>query len=199
MNKFLWMAMLLLVSGCGELSYKRGASTQDLEAAKKACQTAGNDKAAERCLEDQGWTVKKLDDIDLFATAGVSPDNRNPGAFVTPEFVPVVPANPTAAAPSAVVSVAPLPSAAALAPAAERPVQPPASPSAPTTSPLDVYTISSWWKMGADREALAADTRGCVEALGPAHKPNDTTQQVTRGFVVCMHHKGWKALRAVAS
>lgn len=185
--------LALLVSGCGELSYKRGASTQDLEAAKKACQAAGGDKAAERCLEEQGWTVRKLDDIDLFATAGVSPDNRNPSAFVTPEFVPVVPAKPAAAVPSAVVSAA-----AVAVPAAERPVQPAASSPPPATSPLDVYTISSWWKMGADREALAADTRDCVATLGPAHKPDDSTQRVTRGFVVCMHAKGWKALRAVA-
>ncbi len=188
MNKFLWMVMLaLLVSGCGELSYKRGASTQDLEAAKKSCQSAGSEKATERCLEDQGWTVKKLDDVDLFATAGVSADNRNPGAFVTPEFVPVVPAKPVAVAPPAVSS----------SPATEKPAvvsPPPPSPS----SPLDIYTISSWWKMGADRDALAADTHDCVAALGPAHKPNETTQQVTRGFVVCMHAKGWKALRAVA-
>ena len=188
MNKFLWMVMLaLLVSGCGELSYKRGASTQDLEAAKKSCLSAGSEKAAERCLEDQGWTVKKLDDVDLFATAGVSADNRNPSAFVTPEFVPVMPAKPAAAAPPAV----------AAAPATERPAVPPVLIS-PPSSPLDVYTISSWWKMGAGREALAADTHDCVATLGAAHKPNETTQQVTRGFVVCMHAKGWKALRAVA-
>ena len=38
MKNLLWMAVLaLLVSGCGELSYKRGASTQDLEPAKAAC------------------------------------------------------------------------------------------------------------------------------------------------------------------
>lgn len=193
MNKFLWMVMLLLVSGCGELSYKRGASTQDLEAAKKACRSAGSEKAAERCLEDQGWTVRQLDDIDLFATVGVSPDNRNPSAFVTPEFVLAVPAKPAAAVPSAVASAA-----AATASVAEGPVQPPASSPPPATSPLDVYAISSWWKMGADREALAADTRDCVATLGPAHKPDDATQRVTRGFVVCMHGKGWKALRAVA-
>ena len=85
MKKLLWMAALaVMVSGCGELSYKRGASTQDLEAAKAACQSAGSDKAAEQCLEDNGWTVKKLDDIDLFATTGVSPDNRNPSAFTIP-------------------------------------------------------------------------------------------------------------------
>ena len=189
MNKFLWMVMLaLLVSGCGQLSYKRGASTQDLDAAKKACMASGSEKAAEQCLADQGWTVKKLDDMDLFASVGVSADNRNPSAFVTPEFVPVVPAQPAAAAQP--------PGATAAS------VQPPAAPAAPPpkpSSPLDVYTISSWWKMGANREALAADTDDCVATLGAAHKPNDTKQQVTRGFVVCMHAKGWKALRAVAS
>ena len=63
---------------------------------------------------------------------------------------------------------------------------------------MDLYTISSWWKIGADREAQAADTNDCVTTLGEAHKPNAKTQQVTRGFVVCMHGKGWKALRAVA-
>lgn len=52
--------------------------------------------------------------------------------------------------------------------------------------------------MGADRDALAGDTNDCVATLGAAHKPNATTQQVTRGFVVCMHAKGWKALRAAA-
>lgn len=194
MKKLFWMAMAtLLVSGCGELSYKRGASTQDLDAAKAACQSAGSEKAAEQCLEDKGWTVKKLDDIDLFATAGVSPDNRKPSVFTTPEFVPATPAQPAGTATASTSKAA--------APAAEKPAVAAPSPSAPpppAPSPLDVYAISSWWKIGADREALAADTSECVATLGETHKPNATTQQVTRGFVVCMHGKGWKALRAVA-
>ena len=191
MKKLLWMAMAtLLVSGCGELSYKRGASTQDLEAAKAACRSAGSDKATEQCLEDQGWTVKKLDDVDLFATVGISPDNRNPSAFTIPAFVPVTPA---VASGSSVVS-----SAAPQAAPPTQPTAPVAPPPPPPASPMDLYTISSWWKIGADREAQAADTNECVTALGEAHKPNAKTQQVTRGFVVCMHGKGWKALRAVA-
>ena len=220
MKKLLWMAMMAwLVSGCGELSYKRGASTQDLEAAKAACRSSGSEKATEQCLEDKGWTVKKLDDVDLFASAGVSLDNRNQSVLTAPTFVPVTPAQPAAAAPSAMATAA--------APAAEKPavasrgseasvgtvtrssansVAPQAAPpmpsapaaSPPPPSPLAVYTISSGWKIGAGREALAADTNDCVATLGEAHKPNAKTQQVTRGFVVCMHGKGWKALRAVA-
>ena len=147
MKKFLVMAMLaLLVSGCGELSYKRGASTQDLESAKRACRSAGSEKAAEQCLQDQGWTVKKLDDVDLFATVGVSPDTRNPSVVTTPEFVPVIPAATVAAGAKTAVAEKATPQLPTAAPSA--PVPPPASP-------LDIYTISSWWKMGADREALA--------------------------------------------
>ena len=217
MKKLLWMAMAtVLVSGCGELSYKRGASTQDLEAAKAACRSAGSDKAAEQCLEDKGWTVKKLDEVDLFATEGVTPDNRNPSAFTIPAFVLVMPAQPAAVA-SAATATARAADRSALAGKASvasagavvsnsvsLPVAPPTLPTAPPApppppaSPLDIYTISSWWKIGADREAQAADTNECVTALGEAHKPNAKTQQVTRGFVVCMHGKGWKALRAVA-
>ena len=191
MKKLLWMAVLaVMVSGCGELSYKRGASTQDLEAAKAACRSAGSDKAAEQCLEDKGWTVKKLDDVDLFATVGVSPDNRNPSAFTIPAFVPVTPA---VASGSSVVS-----SAAPQAAPPTQPTAPVAPPPPPPASPMDLYTISSWWKIGADREAQAADTNGCVTTLGEAHQPNAKTQQVTREFAVCMHGKAWKALRAVA-
>ena len=153
--------------------------------------------------------VKKLDDIELFATAGVSPDNRNPSVFTSPEFVPVTPAATVApaAGPTAAVAAPGSPALASKAsvgspaPQAATPQLLASTLSAPVplpTSPLDIYTISSWWKIGADREALAGDTNDCVATLGDAHKPNATTQQVTRGFVVCMHAKGWKALRAVA-
>lgn len=228
MKAYVWGVVVsaLLLGGCGELSYKRGASTQDLEAAKKTCTEAGRDRPAEDCLAAQGWTVKKLDDIDLFATAAVSPDNRNPSQFVIPAWVPVIPAAaadpkasppaPTATAPTATATTLTAPPAAPAtrsgamgnansssaatspAPAAQEASNTMAPAPASPASPLDVYTISSWWKVGADREALAADTQACVAELGSAHKPNAVTQQVTRGFVVCMHDKGWKALRAVA-
>ncbi len=218
MKKFLWVAMVsLLVSGCGELSYKRGASTQDLETARKSCQSAAGEKAAEQCLRDHGWTVRKLDDVDLFASAGVNPDNRRPSVFITPEFVPVTPAQPAVVASAAMAAtpVADKPvlgsktpmasggavstSTAALSTEPSTPPTTPSAPASPAANPLDLYAISSWWKIGAGREVLAADTNECVAQLGEAHKPLAKTQQVTRGFVVCMHDKGWKALRAVAS
>lgn len=170
--------MALLIGGCGELSYKRGASPGDLDLARRACESAGSEKAVDRCLQDHGWVVKKLDDRDLFAVAGVTSDHRNP---------------PTSAG-GRVSEAAGAEQAAAASPKAGGASAGQGTPP-PPASPLDVYTVTSWWKVGAGRENQEADTNDCVGQLGKAHQPHHATQQVTRGFVVCMHAKGWKALR----
>lgn len=169
MTKFLWMGWIaLMASGCGELSYKRGASTQDLEVSRAGCQSFGSGKAFDKCLEDNGWVVKKWDDVDLFAVAGVSPNNRNPAAAPTTSV----------AAQSVGTSITPTSAT------------PP-----PPADPMDTYTIKTWFKPGAGREVLEADTNDCAARLGEAHQPDNKTQQVTRAFVICMHGKGWKALK----
>lgn len=181
---------LVLISGCGELSYKRGATADDLESARKSCRSAGDETAAEKCLEDRGWVVKKLDDLDLFATAGVSPDNRSLGIDQTTH--PPLQAAGTGSIPPETPRAAP--SGTGKQPAAVDNPSPRVPP--PPAHPLDTYTVSSWWKMGAGREAMETNTTECLAELGEAHRPNQKTQQVTRGFVVCMHGKGWRALRA---
>lgn len=180
---------LVLISGCGELSYKRGATADDLESARKSCRSAGDETAAEKCLEDRGWVVKKLDDLDLFATASASPDNRSLGIDQTTN--PPAPAAGTRSIPPEKPRA--MNPGTGKDPAAVDSPSPRAPP--PPADPLDTYTVSSWWKMGAGREAMEANTNECVAQLGAAHKPDQKTQQVTRGFVVCMHGKGWKALR----
>ncbi|MDL2339610.1 MAG: hypothetical protein QFE16_17390 [Pseudomonadota bacterium] len=190
MKKFLWVGMIAwMASGCGELSYKRGASANDLELATKSCESAGDEKAVTQCLQGNGWVVRKLDDIDLFAAASVNPDHRNlvAGASVGTASS-TVPAGHAASdkAGSENHDVNRTVSTEAIG----QSLTPP-----PSTSPLDVYTVSSWWKTGAGRESLERDTGECVERLGEAHKPDHKTQQVSRGLVVCMHEKGWKALR----
>lgn len=188
MKTYLWMGLIALsMTGCGELSYKRGASAQDLDATKKSCRSAGSDQAIEKCLEDNGWVVTKLDDIDLFATASVTPDHRNPGGDAARSNAPK-----TAAAEPVEPSNSPPASA---DPGRKPPAIEGGTAYAPPASPLDVYKVSSWWKLGAGREVMEADTSDCVTQLGDAHKPDNKTQRVTRGFVVCMHTKGWKALR----
>ncbi|MDO9316247.1 MAG: hypothetical protein Q7T97_17060 [Burkholderiaceae bacterium] len=187
MKTFLSVGLIALsMTGCGELSYKRGASAQDLDATKKSCQSAGGDQAIEKCLEENGWVVKRLDDMELFATASVTSDNRSPG---------IDEARNDAVKPPAADPVKSANSSLATADPGRKPSASNGPSPAPPPNPLDVYKVSSWWKLGAGREAMEADTRDCVTQLGDAHKPDNKTQQVTRAFVVCMHTQGWKALR----
>ncbi len=192
MNKYLGMGLIaVLTSGCGELSYKRGASANDLEIAKQSCQSAGNEKAVSKCLEDQGWVVQNLGDMDLFAVASASSDSRSPAA---PLVLDVAEKRVVGSTDNKEKTASVGQQRSQTATAAEtRQINTPPLP----TSPLDVYTVSSWWKLGAGREAMEANTTECVEKLGAAHQPNHKNQQVTRGFVICMHEKGWKALRAL--
>ena len=189
MNKLVWVGLAAwLLSGCGEISYKRGASPADLEVARKACRASGDDKSADKCLEDQGWVIRKPDDMDLFASVAPSNDARIPAADVAK-----VPGAPV----SASAGVAAQPGAAKTGAAKAASGQTAAAAAvavAPPPGPLDVYTVGSWWKIGAGRESLEADMGACVKDLGDAHQPDAKTRQVTRGLVVCLHDKGWKAL-----
>lgn len=81
MRTIICFIIFIFISGCGEFAYKRGASAKDFDATKKTCQSAGNEAAIEKCLENNGWVVQKLDalglpDSELFATASVNEDNR---------------------------------------------------------------------------------------------------------------------------
>ncbi len=184
LKKLWWIGLAaLLLSGCGEISYKRGASPADLESARKTCRASGDEKSVDKCLEEQGWVIRKPDDMDLFATIVPSNDARLPAADPAKPFAVPAPAG-------AVI----LPGAAAPAQAKPPGSEPVAAAPKPPPGPMDLYTVASWWKIGAGREALEADMGACVKDLGEAHQPNAKTQQVTRGLVICLHDKGWKAL-----
>ncbi|OYW40034.1 MAG: hypothetical protein B7Z35_02455 [Hydrogenophilales bacterium 12-61-10] len=162
----------LLMNGCGELAYKRGASAGDLEAAKKSCQANASDAAAiEKCMADKGWAIQNLDKMEPLDEAD-----------------PVIEA-------IALPSNQRIENAASLPPAA-----PAASPAAVAVNKapdmLDTFKVSSWWKTGSGAASLQADTDACVARLGDAHRPNTQTQRVTRGLLLCMKDKGWSGLRA---
>lgn len=163
----------LLVTGCGEFAYKRGASAKDLEASKKICQNPGNSTSIDKCLEDNGWVVQKLDgigvpDSELFATTSVTPDNR-------PSSMPSVNTSTTTSnKDSTQVNEG--------------------TPALPVNN-LETYKITSWWKMGARQSMLEADIKTCSDTLGEEHQPNRTTQTFTRGFALCMYQKGWRGLK----
>jgi hypothetical protein len=162
----------LLLGGCGELAYKRGASAGDLDAAKKSCQSnAGDAAAVAKCMAGKGWAIQNLDkmepldDADPVIEATALPSNqRIENAASLPAAVP-------AASPAAV-----------------------AVRKAPDM--LDTFKVSSWWKTGSGAASLQADTEACVTRLGEAHRPAPQTQMVTRGLLLCMKDKGWSGLRA---
>lgn len=158
----------LLLGGCGELAYKRGASSSDLEADKKSCREKGPDPAAvEQCMADRGWAVQNLSrmqplDADPVVEASVIPGYRRieNAASATPGGAP------------------------------------PATAVKKTPEMTDTFKVSSWWKTGSGPASLNADTEACVAKLGEAHRPDSQTQTATRGLLLCMKDMGWSGLRA---
>ncbi|MGZ8252415.1 MAG: hypothetical protein ACXW1P_07960 [Methylophilaceae bacterium] len=178
------MLAALLLSGCGEFSYKRGASVSDLENTKKTCQAkGGGDTAIEKCLEDSGWVIQRFNEPDPVAEVSVNPDNRNAGSPVKAASIS------TASTDTAVEGKV-----------AEDKTSKGETTSAPVikkvADPMDTFKISSWWKLGGSAESLKAATEECVTVLGETHRPNVHTQNVTRGMLLCMREKGWRGLRA---
>ena len=171
------LLLAALSSGCGELAYKRGATSGDLESAKKTCREQGSAAAYEKCMAASGWTVQNLSqieplDADPVIEASVIPSDRRIE-------------NAISAAPGE--RHADTPTASGATPAATR-----------KPDMLDTFKISSWWKAGSGASSLEADTQACVAQLGEAHRPVQTqpTQTATRGLLLCMKAKGWSALRA---
>jgi hypothetical protein len=165
----------LILNACGEFSYKRGASATDLHNTKQACQNTNNGETTEECLKRNGWTVQKLDDIsdmDLFATASITQDNRAPSSEENKKTLAV--SNETTSQNSTIES--------------EKKIT-------PEPKPTDIYSISSWWKIGGGDPQLKADIAQCVNTLGDEYKPDIAAQKYSRALVICMHHKGWTALK----
>ena len=173
------LLITLLLSGCGELAYKRGANSSDLELAKKSCRAKTPDAAAvEQCMAERGWVVQNL--------AGMTPLDADP----------VIEASALPSDRRIENSASAMPGK----PGAEGHVSalPDKAPSTPRKAPdmLDTFKVSSWWKTGSGAESLKADTEACVAKLGAAHRPDNQTQTATRGLLICMRKKGWGGLRA---
>ena len=158
----------VLLSGCGELAYKRGANSSDLEVAKTSCREKGPDPAAvEKCMAGRGWVVQNLSrmepiDADPVVEASVIPSDRRIENAASDLPDKAQPTPPVRKAPDM----------------------------------LDTFNVSSWWKTGSGAESLKADTEACVAKLGAAHRPDNQTQTATRGLLLCMKEKGWSGLRA---
>jgi hypothetical protein len=213
------IGLSMLISACGEVSYKRGASVRDIDNAHAACRGVPEEDFS-ACLQKQGWEIQKFDDSELFAEASVI-DNRG------------MPAGKTKSTEDEIAEEATAESSFVIAGTTENKVAPNvdtqtlknkntdvASAKANTTAepdaidaskamqqepkrakktapvdPLKTYKINSWWKFGGTPAHLKTDTNQCVDALGEAHQPDMATQTYTRGLIECLHKNGWKALK----
>jgi uncharacterized protein YceK len=208
-NTFSVALLVTLLSGCGaEIAYKQGATAQDLQRSKAACQQSSNEKELNQCLEDNGWAVTKMDgssfsDEELFASASVTEDNR----MTAPKKEKPVSIQTTESLKSEEIAVknneikADAPKAVSDIPKAnskETPSDTSAKPTPIVDKPLpsifDTYVIKSWWKMGGNLTLLEKNMNECNEQLGEAHIPNKKTFTFTRGFAICMRQKGWRGL-----
>jgi hypothetical protein len=175
------MLVAVLLNGCGEFAYKRGANMSDFETTRQACQASSADHAAiEKCMTDNGWSVQNLGkmepmDADPVVEVSVIPSNqRIENATIAPP-VKQATENPAPVAPGSVQATT----------ATNKP-----------PDMMDTFKVSSWWKAGSNAENLKTDTDACVAKLGEAYQPNNQTQEVTRGLLLCMKEKGWSGLRA---
>ncbi len=202
--------LVILLTGCGaEIAYKRGATARDLQVGKKACLKAGNEADLEKCMEENGWMVQKLDgsgfsDDDLFATASVAKDNRMTAptekTIRTTTDIPEA-VNEEQESVSIDDKVKPQKAkqtvTAKAAPSSKTRAQP-SSEKATATKPkhnmMDTYVIKSWWKMGGNLTLLESHMDECRAVLGKAHYPNKKTFTFTRGFAICMRQHGWRGL-----
>lgn len=183
----------LLLSSCGEFSYKRGATGKDLADTKKVCQSENlkSDVEVNECLKKNGWTVHQLNDMDLFAVASVTSNKQNGAA--SEDFPALTSTDKNLASEE---KSSDLESTKVDENTKTEPVKTAAKPQqVKSANPLDIYNISSWWKMGSSRASLETDMQSCEKALGEAHKPDHKNQKFTLGMIVCMHQKGWKALK----
>ncbi|MFA6040591.1 MAG: hypothetical protein WC733_03730 [Methylophilus sp.] len=179
-NALLTALIISCLSACGEISYKMGGSARDVENAHASCRGVA-EAELNQCLEKQGWKVQKFDDMDLFAVASVS-DNR----------AQVKPSSTTESVTQTAKTEYEENAKSEPAKVAQKP-----EPAIPHEDPMQLYKINSWWKFGASDKSLMTDSNACTATLGDAHKPDMSNQTYTRSFVICMHNKGWQALKAI--
>lgn len=207
MRLLTYLILVALLPACGEVSYKRGGTQQDIDRAHQACRGSGDQLAA--CLAEQGWQKPKVDALDpLFATIETS-DNHQETIKKPSPFIEVIPNKQVKSAPP-VVAKKPQDNVSAKTKSSEVAEQGPVAASNTQTEeqpdkttthstvndgPEVEYAINSWWKMGAFPQQLKQDQVSCEKKLGPDYMPDYKTQTFKRAFVVCMHDLGWMAIR----
>jgi len=188
------MAVVILVTACGEFSYKRGATVTQLENTRQSCQAKGSADAVKKCMEDKGWTIQQLDSFEIFTEN--EPDGEEQNEMVAAENtrdLTIENAQKNGTTETVVADKQQSATHASVKPNSKTSIK--SKTKVAPSNPLDTYVVSSWWKSGVRPDAFQVDSNRCVEKLGESHKPIGKTQTVTVGFISCMNEKGWKALK----
>lgn len=191
-NLILIVPLIVLVTACGELSYKRGASVADLERDKSACKTMDDDETAlKSCLVAKGWSLQNLQEASQFESLSVEQgDVINEQNKIAPIATIQIEASQPDSRGS---SVKPMPENASTQMKAQK-TEPESRLVAPKPiAATDLYIVTSWWKLGAKNDGFSQDSESCHISLGELHAPNHALQQYTAAFLVCMRDKHWKA------
>ncbi len=183
MKNYAWLiAIAITVCACGEFSYKRGASVAQLENARQTCQSKTTDTDVEKCMEDNGWIIQKLDSFEILTDSSTKTDETaadEKELLDSDKSAVYDEKTTTQEKPKTTENVK------SIKPAKKSVV----------SNPLDTFVVPSWWKTGVKPDAFKTDGNACVEKLGEAHKPDGKTQTVTFAFIGCMGEKGWKAFK----
>jgi hypothetical protein len=172
---------IFLLNGCGELSYKQGASVKDLETTKRECRLS-SEQDLDACLKQNGWMVQKLDHLDILVEDVTSP-------------LPSTQENTEVATAKVEEEVSIYVSSNNQTLKTEKPAPIEKKTAEKPSDPLDTFKISSWWKIGSNDQHFRQDANQCQTSLDAAHAPNTQTQTYTRAFISCMQSHGWKALK----
>ncbi|PKO24651.1 MAG: hypothetical protein CVU35_08215 [Betaproteobacteria bacterium HGW-Betaproteobacteria-8] len=185
-NGYLIISACIGLSACGEFSYKRGAGAAELQQTKQACQAKYQEESAmEKCLAENGWVVRDFEKEEPLMAVSFVDNNRmvDQGKSATEE-----PAHASTQGESGTND--------AKANDAQDTKPQNSQPNSKPKDPLDIFLVNSWWSIGKGPDALKIDTEECVAKLGEEHRPDSVTLRTTRGFLICMRTKNWRALQA---
>lgn len=182
-----------LIAGCGEISVKRGATPEEFMQARRFCeQNEGVFASVSACLEDQGWTI-----------VGGAADDAQAAPLAAEPPLPGSEQDAQAAAESdaAAITFGTTDRRLGLFPIKEETVSDPRTPSeaaAPsaaqprTVDPMAEVRVNSWWKVGADGEALRRDGNLCLMALGEGYSASGNFSRLSYGVLQCLKTGGWR-------
>ena len=178
----LGVCAVVIVSGCAEVMFKRGAGPGNMQSAQHSCREQSADETAYgNCLRAAGYVYEK--------------PSASGALFVAPVAETAAAAAGESAAPAPAADSMPMTAHVEPAARAGVSIAPQAIPTpTPAINPLTEVTVASWWKLGGSAGGLETDQGSCAGQLGAAHKVAANSKVVTVGMLGCLKSKGWFAV-----